>query len=406
MLTREHAIAELDFRARKVVPDRLRTRTHQHYVEYANEMLHVYHEATGRRRRDIHRDIEAIFAKDLFYHPRRVQSFCKLLDDKATYDQDSKRNSAKLRSEVFLAAGRKHPLSRLAEDLFDQPEQKVKAEIAAGYQKTWPDIENQLFDDVLSFNRLKSFNAADYPDAPALLARYNVAQFQVALFDATQMRIHATMHLKLILRFAKLADLMHTINLNEDGSFLVALDGPASVLDETRRYGTSMAKFLPGLLSCANWSMEADIRHGLQGTFTLRLCPNDGLRAPVPTPDEFDSDLERKFAGKWGAEPRDGWTLERESEPLIRGQHLFFPDFVFRHETGKRVLAEIIGYWTPEYLAKKRSTLERFQDERLLLIVRESAAAQFSDLPFPIITYKSAIKLEPVMNVLAAMNTP
>ena len=123
----------------------------------------------------------------------------------------------------------------------------------------------------------------------------------------------------------------------------------------------------------------------------------------MPAPDEFDSDVERKFSEKWGAERRDGWTLERESEPLIRDQHLFFPDFVFRHESGKTVLAEIIGYWTPEYLAEKRCTLERFQDERLILILRESAAAQFADLPFPTIVYKTALKLEPVIDALAAV---
>jgi len=404
MLTREHAIAELDFRGRKVVPDRLLARTHGHYVAYADAMLSVYREAAGRRRRDIHRDIEAIFADDPFYHPRRVESFCKLLDEKSTYDRDSDRNCAKLRGEVFLAAGRKHPLSSLAEGLFDQPEQEVKAGIAVAYQQTWPEIENQLFDDVLSFNRLKSFDISAYPDARALLARYNVAQFQVALFDATQMRIHATTHLKSILRFAKLAELMHTIHRHDDGSFLIALDGPASVLDQTRRYGTCMAKFLPCLLSCAGWSMDADIQRGRLGMFQLPLHPSDGLRAPVPTPDEFDSDVERKFSEKWGIEPRDGWTLERESEPLIRDQHLFFPDFVFRHESGKTVLAEIIGYWTSDYLAEKRRTLERFQDERLLLILRESAAAQFADLPFPIITYKSALKLEPVMQALATVS--
>lgn len=402
MLTREHAIAELDFRGRKVVPDRLLSATHRHYVAYADAMLRVYRDASGRRRRDIHRDIEAIFADDPFYHPRRVESFCKLLDEKSAYDRDSNRNSAKLRSEVFLAAGCKHPLSSLAEGLFDHPEQEVKAEIAMAYELTWPEIENQLFDDVLSFNRLKSFDTSAYPDARALLARYNVAQFQVALFDATQMRIHATAHLKSILRFAKLAELMHEIRRNDDGSFLISLDGPASVLDQTRRYGTCMAKFLPGLLSCAGWSMEADIQRGRLGVFQIPLCPGDGLRAPVPAPDEFDSDVERKFSAKWGTEPRDGWILERESEPLIRGQHLFFPDFVFRHESGKTVLAEVIGFWTPEYLAEKRRTLERFQDERLLLILRESAAEQFADLPFPMITYKTCPKLEPVMQILAA----
>lgn len=92
MLTREHAIAELKFRVHKVEPDRLMSGTHGHYIGYAGEMLQFYREAVGLRRRDIHRAIELIFSEDPFYHPRRVESFCKLLHDKSTYDRDSDRN--------------------------------------------------------------------------------------------------------------------------------------------------------------------------------------------------------------------------------------------------------------------------------------------------------------------------
>lgn len=404
MLTREHAIAELKFRARKVEPDRLMSGAHRHYVGFAQEMLGIYREAFGRRRRDIHRDIELIFSDDPFYHPRRVESFCKLLDDKSIYERDSDRSCAKLRSSVFLAAGGKHPLCSQSNGLFDYAEQNVKTEIAASYQRPWREIEDQLFDDVLCFNRMKAFDVTAFPDARALLARYNVAQFQVALFDATQMRIHATAHLKHILRFAKLAELMHTISAKKDGTFLIVLDGPASVLEQTRRYGTCMAKFLPGLLSCTGWKMEADIQRGGPGMFELALSASDGLHAPVPSPEEFDSDVERKFAEKWGPNARDGWTLERESEPLVQGQHIFFPDFVFRHESGRTVFAEIVGYWTQKYLAEKRLTLERFKDQRLLLILRESVTTQFGDLPFPTITYKKGLKIEPVIEALARVN--
>src|SRR6185312_11900129 len=116
-----------------------------------------------------------------------------------------------------------------------------------------------------------------------------------------------------------------------------------------------------------------------------------------------DSDVERKFAEKWGKAPRSGWVLERESEVLVEHQHVFFPDFVFRHESGVTVLAEIVGYWTERYIADKRRTLERFQDRRLLLILQESAAKHFGELPIPTITYKNGLKLEPVMEALARL---
>ena len=80
----------------------------------------------------------------------------------------------------------------------------------------------------------------------------------------------------------------------------------------------------------------------------LDLTPADGLKSHLPAPEEFDSDIESEFAGKWGDGPREGWTLSRESDILHSGQKVFLPDFTFQHTNGRRVLLEIIGFWTAE----------------------------------------------------------
>ena len=110
-------------------------------------------------------------------------------------------------------------------------------------------------------------------------------------------------------------------------------DGPASVLRETRRYGVAMAKFLPALLACRGWRAHAVIQTPRAGWHVaLDLSPADGLHTHLPAPEEFDSDVESEFARKWGSEPRDGWTLSRESDILHLGQKVFLPDFTFQHE--------------------------------------------------------------------------
>ncbi len=399
MLTREHAVATLNFCTRTIEPDCLRQRTHAHYLPYAEQMLGIYRNGYGLRRGDLHRAIDAAFAEDPECHPRRIGAFCKLLDEKSVFSKGG--HSAKFRSAVFLAAGRLHPLIRHGESgRVGHSEAEVMAAITKAVGLSRTRIEAHLFDDMPSFNRLMSFDSDAYPNARSLLSRYNVAQFQVALFDATQLRIHATIHLKAILRLAKLARLMHTIRRDPDGSYDITLDGPASVLAHTRRYGTCIAKFLPGLLSCTGWSLVADIQHPTLGNFQLSLDPGDGLQGRSPPPQEFDSNLECAFARKWGREPRSGWHLERESHLLIKHQHVFFPDFVLRHDSGMTVLVEIIGFWTPEYFTKKYRTLAQFKSERLLLIVRESKLAQFSNLGFPTVSFKNAISLAPVLGSL------
>jgi hypothetical protein len=126
----------------------------------------------------------------------------------------------------------------------------------------------------------------------------------------------------------------------------------------------------------------------------------------LPPPEEFDSSVEETFAERWGGEPRDGWTLAREAEILHRGQHVFIPDFVFRHGDGRRVLLEIIGFWTPEYIEAKLKTLALFEGEPILLAVAETLTKSTdgsASVAWPVgtIFFKTALKIKDVLERLA-----
>jgi uncharacterized protein len=183
-------------------------------------------------------------------------------------------------------------------------------------------------------------------------------------------------------------------------AYELRFDGPASVLRATRRYGVAMAKFLPALLACRGWRMHAVIQSPRAGWLaSLDLSPDDRLTSHLPPPEEFDSDVEAAFARRWG-EKREGWTLEREGEILHHGQKVFVPDFVFRHDDGRRVLLEIVGFWTPEYLQAKWQTLRLFADRPILLAVAAPAARRWPELPPGSIRFKSALKPQAVLERL------
>src|SRR5438874_1852669 len=117
-----------------------------------------------------------------------------------------------------------------------------------------------------------------------------------------------------MLRYAKLARLMHSIRRQGDGRFEIRLDGPASALRATRRYGVALARFLPALVACRGWRLHAILQTRRRGCFvSLDLSPADRLNSHLPPPEEFDSHLEEAFASRWG-DKREGWSLEREGE--------------------------------------------------------------------------------------------
>jgi hypothetical protein len=174
------------------------------------------------------------------------------------------------------------------------------------------------------------------------------------------------------------------------------------VLSETRRYGVNLARFVPALLACKGWKMEAKLQTPWGGKAKLALSDEDGLKSHLPPPEEFDSSVEEGFARKWGDGPRDGWTLHREAAIVHHYQTAFVPDFVFRHEDGTEVLFEIVGFWTPEYLDHKREVVREFRKKhRILLAVREQSLRDGASIPEEVIVYKAALTLGPVLQALA-----
>jgi hypothetical protein len=401
MLRSEHAI--LTFDSGTAHPDRLSQSRHGHYLDYARRMLTVYESGTGQIRRDLHQSVNNIFISEPDCDRRRIAAFCKLLDDRAEFEKDARGNAAALRLRVFTLAAKYHPLVLEQQFVLEHAEHEVKNRIAAEVGQPWPQIAAALYRDVIDFQPLKSFES--YPDPQALLSRYNVAQLQACLHRAESLTVTASGDFKTILRYAKLARLLHVIRRCGADSYRFDLSGPASVLQETRRYGVNFARFLPALLACNDWTLRAKLRTPWGAVATLLLSDKDGLTSHLPPPDAFDSSVEESFATAFGVE-RDGWKLLREAAVLHHGQTTFVPDFLFRHVDGREVYLEIVGFWTPEYLESKRETLRMFRKHQILLAVAERSMRKKDEIPHGVIVYKKAIDSGDVVRMLESIKYP
>lgn len=396
MLTRAEALSWVE--NRRVIPDKLTRNSHGHYLTIADEMIRIYAEGANQTRSELHHAIEQLFWNETC-PPKRIKAFCKLLDDASDFEDARGGEIAELRMQVFTLAAPKYPLTAHATSVFAYNEKAVKEQIALNLEKPWEEIETELFSDVYELQRLRCFNGYESPSA--LLARYNEAQIQAALYSAVEVRVTAKRDYRAIVMAAKRAMLMHAAERLSDGSFRFTFYGPVSPLRTTKRYGVLLARLIPTLLTCKDWEMVAPIKYFRSGPHPeLRLSSGDKFQSSLDAPPAFDSAIERKFAEKWGEKPRNGWTLERESEPRFAGQKAFFPDFTLSHESGLRILMEIVGHWTPEYLQSKRETLKQFSDERIILAVSEGNVGHFADCNVEIVPFKTAITIEPIENAL------
>jgi hypothetical protein len=98
------------------------------------------------------------------------------------------------------------------------------------------------------------------------------------------------------------------------------------------------------------------------------------------------------------------WAISREPEPVPVGRSLIFPDFALfdRHDPARRWLLEIVGFWTPDYLANKLRLYNSAGIVNLILCVDERLSCADGDLPrgAHIIRYKKRVVVEHVLRVL------
>lgn len=205
--------------------------------------------------------------------------------------------------------------------------------------------------------------APERPLAPnEVVERYNLALVQGILNRAEHVVLHVREHVRAVVRFAKLTGLLCTCALDPEGTRL-EISGPLTVLRRTTKYGHALAKFLPAALATPRARVEA--RCLLAGRpARLILDGSERIARTHVLPRDTDSAVERALMRDVRKLDR-GWTLVRESSAVQLGTRVVFPDFTLRRADA-RVLVEIVGFHTPEYL---RSKLEALRAIELPMIV-------------------------------------
>ncbi|MFT4923062.1 MAG: putative nuclease of restriction endonuclease-like RecB superfamily, partial [Haloarculaceae archaeon] len=300
-----------------------------------------------------------------------VRGFAKLLDREATYETRATIEPARARRVAFEAAetvgvvtdaDREQALARAAERLDASPD-AVAGSLYADREK------RQILADV------------DVRWSPeTLVEQYNLSLAQTALFDATEVRVRsndpkrvvsAVKRLRLLYEVRRLPDAEQRAVGDADREVVVT--GPDALFRSSRRYGTRFARLLRTVAGTAEWRLEATIDD--RGT-ERELGLTDG-DVSVPGVDpvtevSYDSGVEADFATRFQSLDLD-WDLIREPDPLAAGEHVVIPDFAFDWRHGDfRVYFEIMGFWTPEYVAKKLSRLADLEDVEMLVAVDES----------------------------------
>jgi predicted nuclease of restriction endonuclease-like RecB superfamily len=240
-------------------------------------------------------------------------------------------------------------------------------------------LDDSLFAD-LPGERL--VGPVSVPASPGELAlRINLALVQALLSHAARVRIDVEGQTRALVRHAKLRGLICTVTDRSDkGDVSLELSGPFALFRKTRLYGRALGEIIPMLAWCARFRLQAEcILHGRP--LTLQLRTGDPV-FPGSAPRLHDSRIEERFAREF-RKLAPQWDVVREPEPINADGTLIFPDFALqcRANPARRWLLEIVGFWTPEYVARKLAHYRSARLSNLILCIDEERNCASADLP-------------------------
>lgn len=369
----------------------------------AQELIALFSSCAGRSRRQLQTALDEYAGDRVDYRIQR--GLTKLLvDDACTFEVDSTAPPEQLRRQVFAAARRHHPVVSDPDLFHGADRDQVLAVVAADLGLPAQAVDDGLYADLADNHRLTQFQP---PTARALLQRYNTALAQAMLYRCREITVHVRhqegVRYRQLFTAVKLNRLIHTVTRDGDG-FRILLDGPVSLFRHSLRYGVRMAAFLPALLLCRNWTLQADVPDDdARRTRRFTLDDSVGLVSHHKEWSAYDSEVEAVFARRF-ARLDSEWNVEREAAFVDLKDAVLIPDFVFRHADGRERLLEIVGYWRPEYLARKLDKLRQAGRPDLMVAVSERlnvSRQEVGQLPGEVIWFKG--RLDP-RAVLARLN--
>ncbi len=278
-------------------------------------------------------------------------------------------------------------------------ERKRIIEYAARYFNSTPEeVEKAMYADreeELILTKVEGM------DAEELIRRYNLSLLQTALFNSTNMRFEADSNHKKIFGAIKFLGLMYDV-LKAGKVVEVEVIGPVSLIKMTRKYGVSMAKLIPYIVSAENWRIEARI---VENDRVYRLEVDSSIKHLLPESYEsetFDSSLEAEFFRRIR---NLGFVVEREPEVVSSEGKAFIPDFaVWKEGWRGKVFVEIAGFWTADYVKRKAEKVGKAKVPLILIASEEFGEVKAEGASFGCMEFVVFSKRIDYGKVLKAIN--
>ncbi len=369
-------LLSVEFRGGSVKPKYL------YDCDQAKNLISIFKENIGKKYKELKREISKLESGRTDY--KVVRAMAELIQRTCKFAPSTDLDILEIRRDLY-------------EKGFVVDEEKrdtIFRTVAADFGVSKEDIENAMFADLPKEQELKQINV---PTPEELVRKYNLSFTQTLLFNATEMVFTIGENYQQIFRTINYLGLMYETDGTE-----VRINGPVSLLKNTKKYGNSLAKLIPYIIQSNNWSIEAKIeieRGNEPRIFSFNLNSREKVPLPIYKEEkiEFNSEIEEQFYKDLALYASD-WEIKREPTFIKAGNYVIIPDYGF-YKNGISIFLEVVGFWTPEYMQKKIKKLNQ-TDTKIIAAVNQNLKCSRADFPGDVIFYKKHIPIKPVLDIL------
>jgi len=362
------------------------------WLEVAESLLLVFREGAGSTRGEIEAEVEEMVGQGATNLVHR--GLAKCLEDRAEFEVVAEVAPEVLREQVFTAAALTR--KRLKAEGHRAPfrRDEILNEVAGRHGIEPAAVAGSLFADLKDENRMLRF---DDIDAQALLDRYNVALAQAVMLRSVlatvEVRGEKPARYRQLFRWLKFHRLLHRVEGSMGEGYTIQIDGPLSLFSATNKYGLQMALFLPALLLCNDFRLDAELRWGpRRDPRTFHLESKDGLVSHYRDSGQHVPAEMKAFIERF-RQVAPGWDVTESTEVVELGREgVWVPDYRFVHrKTQIDVLVEVLGFWKRSSVERLLRLLPRHGPPRYVLAIAERLKVDeeaLGDLAGPVLRFK------------------
>lgn len=323
------------------------------HQKLAEQFISIYSNAESLTRSEI--DEQASMVINGCRNLKLAKGLNKLCQDRTEFSKPGDYEYPEMRKKLFTASA-----ALISEAPFEDYHD-FQMEVYRRTEEMQEFVQGSIYGDLPQNEELIKFKTLS---PQHLLERYNNSLVQSLLLYSGKLEIELikpeAQKLRRLFKYLKFFRLLADIKCvglskksgKAPSKVMMSVDGPASLFENTTKYGLQLACFFPALPDLDQWKMSAEIKLNNQH-FELNLDHKSGLVSHYRNFSSYVPEEIKIFHTAF-KEKTDDWQIIGKT-PLIDvgGGDLIFPDLSFQDESGQVFHLELFHRWHMSQLVKR-----------------------------------------------------